>query len=181
MRVLNLDKIKTGLSGITPARGFLYMEAAIVSLMKRGYSSGVILKIEGDFMIEMRIEWTEKVTQSTVDSWKEERYVANYGAVGIALLLYTELLGISYFEEAQIGTGIDFWVSKQGVGNEDALYIPKDARLEISGLGKEKVGNTVNMRIGQKKRQITSSDITNLPGWIIVVEFMTPKSKIIKK
>jgi len=169
MRVLNLDKIKTGLSGITPARGFLYMEAAIVSLMKRGFSSGVILKIEGDFTIDMKIEWTEKVTQSTVKSWKEESYATNYGAVGIALLLYTELLGSSYFEEAQIGTGIDFWVSKEDTGNKKALHIPKEARLEISGLGKEKIGNTVNMRIGQKKRQITSSDTTNLPGWIIVV------------
>jgi len=87
MRVLNLDKIKTGLSGITPARGFLYMEAAIVSLMKRGFSSGVILKIEGDFTIDMKIEWTEKVTQSTVKSWKEESYATNYGAVGIVAIL----------------------------------------------------------------------------------------------
>lgn len=67
------------------------------------------------------------------------------------------------------------------LGQEDVLYIPKEARLEVSGLNKEKVGNTVNMRIGQKKRQITSSDKPNLPGWIIVVEFTTPKSKIIKK
>ncbi|GEM_PF-1855639 len=181
MRVLNLDKIKTGLPGITPARSFLYMEAAIVSLMKKGYASGIILKVEGDFDMKMKIEWTESVSQNTVDSWKEERYAANYGAVGISLLLYTELLGVSYFEEAQIGTGIDFWVSKEGIGQEDALHIPKEARLEISGLGKETVSNTVNMRIGQKKRQITTSDGTNLPGWVIVVEFNTPKSKIIKK
>ena len=181
MRILNLDKLKMGLAGITSAKGFLYLEGAIVSLKKKGYSSGVILKVEGDFEMKMMIEWTEEVSQKTVDSWKEERYAANYGAVGIALLLYAELLGDSYFEEAQIGTGVDFWVSKNKTGQEDDLYIPKEARLEISGIGQEKIGNTVNMRIGKKRRQVSSSDTTDLPAWIIVVEFTTPKSKIIKK
>lgn len=37
------------------------------------------------------------------------------------------------------------------------------------------------MRINKKKKQISPSDNTKLEGWISVVEFSTPKTKIIKK
>ena len=37
------------------------------------------------------------------------------------------------------------------------------------------------MRIGKKKKQMKVSDYSELPGWIAVVEFSSPKSKIVKK
>ncbi len=37
------------------------------------------------------------------------------------------------------------------------------------------------MRVNKKKKQISPSDNTQLDGWIVIVEFETPKSKIVKK
>jgi len=53
--------------------------------------------------------------------------------------------------------------------------------LEISGIGRANAKNSVNMRVYKKKNQIAQSDNTKLAGWISVVEFSTPKTKIIKK
>lgn len=92
-----------------------------------------------------------------------------------------ELLGFNIFEESVIGTGIDFWMGKGTYNEEEIAYFQRKARLEISGLGKEKIGNTVGMRVTKKKKQIKASDDTQLDGWIVIVEFSTPKTKIIKK
>ncbi|MEM8526124.1 MAG: hypothetical protein AAGG68_15905 [Bacteroidota bacterium] len=85
------------------------------------------------------------------------------------------------FEEGIIGTGIDFWISTENMNDHLIPFSIREARLEISGILEENVKNTVNMRFGKKKKQITVSDHLQLPGWIVVVEFSTPKSKIVKK
>ena len=181
MRKLNLDTLKKGLLGISPTRGNFYREAAIVGLHQQGFKSGVILHISGEFQEKISIEWTDDVDKVTIDSWRDELQVTNFGAVGIALLLMAELLTFNNFEEGVIGTGIDFWMSKKSFQKKKIAFYQREARLEISGILKEKIGNTVNMRIGKKKKQISVSDYTRLPGWIVVVEFSTPKSKIVKK
>lgn len=181
MRKLNLDILRNGLPGISPTRGAFYREAVIVGLSKQGFDSGVILNISGEFEEDIIIEWTNDIDKSIIKSWKDEFQIANFGAVGIALLLMTELLYFKNFEEGTIGTGIDFWISKKEFQKDQIAFYKREARLEISGILKEKTGNTINMRIGKKKKQITVSDNLGLPGWIIVVEFSTPKSKIIKK
>ena len=53
MRILNLDKLQEGLSGITPIVGAYCMEAAKVCLIRGGHLSGVILSVKGDFEIEV--------------------------------------------------------------------------------------------------------------------------------
>ena len=101
--------------------------------------------------------------------------------MGIALLLAEELLGYTIFEESRYCTGIDYWMSRGNVPEEQPTFFQKEARLEISGISKEMPSNSVNMRVNRKKKQISPSDKSKLPGWIIVVEFGTPKSKIVKK
>ena len=181
MRKLNLDILKEGLSGISPTRGAFYREAVIVGLSRQGFKSGVVINILGDFEEEVSIEWTDDVNKTTIESWRDEFQIANFGAVGIALLLMLEFLKFENFEEGTIGTGIDFWLSKHPFKEEEIAFHRREARLEVSGILKEKKGNTINMRIGRKKKQISVSDYLELPGWIVDVEFSTPKSKIIKK
>ncbi len=57
MRVLNLNKLKEGLPGITPVISAFYMEAAIVSLTKSGFQSGVHLKVDGAFSETFILKW----------------------------------------------------------------------------------------------------------------------------
>lgn len=181
MRKLNLDVLKDGLPGISSTRGAFYREAVIVGLRKQGFSSGVTLGITGEFEEKYKIEWTEDIDAADIRSWKDEVQIANFGAVGIALLLMIELLGFKNFEEGIIGTGIDFWLSKNQFQKGKIAYYKREARLEISGILKETVGNTINMRVGRKRKQMKVSDYLQLQGWIVVVEFSTPKSKIVKK
>ena len=181
MRILNLDLLQEGLPGITPIVGACCMEAALVCLKKLGHSSGVLLKVEGDMDMEVKIIWTEELNPHAFSSWAEESNATNYAAMGISFLLVKELLNFSIFEESRYGTGIDYWMGKGELQEKKPTFFKKEARLEISGIYKESSSNTINMRINQKKKQITPSDNTELPGWVIVVEFSTPKSKIVKK
>lgn len=181
MRILNLNILQNGLPGITPVIGAFYMEAAIVSLMKKGFQSGVKLKIDGAFTEIFILEWETNLTPLQLNSWKEENHYHSAGAVALSLLLIKELLGFTIFEEGTIGTGIDYWLGKEEKIDEFNPFFKKLARLEISGIGKATSKNSVNMRINKKKKQIAQSDSTKLEGWISVVEFSTPKTKIIKK
>lgn len=181
MRILNLDLLQEGLPGITPIVGACCMEAALVCLIKSGHSSGVCLKVEGDFNLEIKIVWTKELNTYALSSWVEEVNATNYAAMGISLLLAQELLNYSIFEESRYGTGIDYWMGKGALQKTMPTFFKKEARLEISGIYKTSPSNTINMRVNKKKKQITPSDNTKLPGWIIVVEFSGPKSKIVKK
>lgn len=181
MRILNLDVLFEEIPGISPTRRAFYREAAIVGLKRQGYSSGIKLKVEGEFEEIVQLVWYQDIDNTIVNSWRDEVQIAHFGAVGIALLLVKELLGFQSFEEGVIGTGIDFWMGK-GVFQKDYVsFIEREARLEISGIISAQEGNTVNMRVGRKKKQMEVSDHVNLTGWIVVVEFSTPKSKIVQK
>ena len=73
MRKLKLDILQKGLPGITPIMGAYYMEAAIVSLIKNGHKSGVILEVNGDYKLSCEISWEVPVDNNIINSWKEEK------------------------------------------------------------------------------------------------------------
>jgi len=181
MKIINLDKLQEGLPGLTPIVGAYCMEAAKVCLIRGGHSSGVVLLVQGNFEEKLKIFWKEPLNPSAFLTWAEEAHAATYAAMGIAFLLAQELLGYTIFEESRYGTGIDYWMGKGELQEKKPTYFQKEARLEISGISKETPSNTINMRVNKKKKQMSPSDKSNLPGWVIVVEFGTPKSKIAKK
>lgn len=180
MRSINIDKLKTGISGITLATSTFIHEAVLVALIQNGHQSGVSLKVEGSFKESIQLIWKITPNVTTVNAWKNNIDTANYAAVGLALLLVTELTEFHSFEIASIGTGIDYWMSKK-INNSELIAFKKEARLEISGIFKESKSNTVNMRVNLKKKQIQRSKNSGLPAWITVVEFSSPKSKIEKQ
>ncbi len=180
MRTLNLDTLNMGLPGITKAMGAFFAEAAIVCLVKNGHRDGAVLKVTGDFEEKFILRWSSDLDDKAHENWKNEQRASEYGAVALALLLMLHLTSYDEFEDSGIGTGIDFWLKEK---NRKKLTIlnPRKARLEISGIMKESPSNTIQARIRVKEEQVKSSDFTNLPAYIAVVEFGTPKSKIVKK
>jgi len=181
MRKLNLDILKEGFYGISPTRGTYYREAVIVGLRKQGFASGVHLKIYGEFEEIVELVWKDDIDDAVVVSWRDKHNLANFGAVGISLLIAHKILAFKAFEESTIGTGIDFFMGQSDFNQSVPSFLQREARLEVSGIFEENTGNSVKMRIGKKRKQMKVSDHTNLNGWIIVVEFSTPKSKIVKK
>ena len=90
-----------------------------------------------------------------------------WGATGIAVLLAKEETGHAVVSRSPKGTGFDYWI-----GEESDVFQGK-ARLEVSGIlhGDNQV---INSRIKEKKRQISRSDSSGYPGYVVVVEFGQP-------
>jgi hypothetical protein len=151
MKKINLDTLLEGIPGITRATGAFLHEAARVAMAKNGHQSSVELIVEGDFQEIVQIAWKDHPAEETLISWKNNREAANFGAVGIALLLMLKLTEFSIFELGETGTGIDYWMGRSIPGETDFRLIKKEARLEISGIFKESSSNLMNMRVNLKK------------------------------
>jgi hypothetical protein len=179
MRELILDTLTKGLPGITEVTGAYIVEAAKVALQNQGHSDSIVLEVVGDFSEEFKIRWNPPLPPSIVESWLDERKTAENAAIAIAFLLILQLTSYRNFELSKSGTGIDYWL-KSGEPEESLSLVGKDkARLEISGLNKQTTANTIEPRIRMKEKQIAASAATKIPGIIVVVEFGTPKAKII--
>ena len=51
--------------------------------------------------------------------------------------------------------------------------------MEVSGIGKETESNTINKRINVKLKQVKKLRDKNLPTYVVVIEFGSPKAKIV--
>ena len=82
-----------------------------------------------------------------------------YGAEAITLLLICEETDYTAIRRAVTGTGIDYWL---GYKHKDKtkMFSDEDARLEISGILKEDISNTVKNRIKKKLKQTKPTDKT---------------------
>lgn len=81
-------------------------------------------------------------------------------------------------QQAQKGTTVDYYLaSKQG---DDFLIFNNTARLEVSGILSETESNSVEDRIGDKRRRLKPDPTSGLPTLISVVEFSQPWSKVVE-
>lgn len=181
MKELDLDKLKTGIPVISKKIGAFLAEAAAICLHMNGYKSGVKLKVEGDFIDTVKVKWNDDISDNVLNSWNDAREATEFGATALAILLLLQYTDFTYFIRAFQGTGIDYWLGKGEYTGEVLPTSDRKGRLEISGILKQNKGNTINMRINQKKKQSKQTDNTELPVYIVVVEFSQPKAKIIKK
>ena len=178
MRKLNLEILNQGLGGISKGMAVYYLECLKVALAKNGHKSGVILKLEGFFKETFVLDWQE-ISSETVVLWHNQSELAEKAAVAVVLLLMQSLTEYQFFEQSELGSGIDYWMSKKY--ESDKLISIREARLEISGILEANTSNSVNMRVNLKRKQSKKSDKSNLPAWIAVVDFGIPKAKIEKK
>ncbi|MGB0931627.1 MAG: hypothetical protein ACPGVB_12660 [Chitinophagales bacterium] len=125
------------------------------------------------------LEWSNDLSQETIDSWKNNHDIAEFGAIAIALLLIQKFTDFDAFEISNLGTGIDFWLGKK-LPNTYAIQ-KREARLEVSGIFTETSSNSISKRTWQKSKQMEKSDHTKLPGYVVVTAFDSPKSKFVKK
>lgn len=181
MDTLNLDVLKTGIPVISKKIGAFLAEAAAICLTLNGYESGVELKVEGEIKTTLAVEWNDKITDDVLNSWNDPKEATEFGATALAILLLFKYTDFTYFIRAFQGTGIDYWLGKGKYTGEVLPTENRKGRLEISGILKASKRNSINMRVNQKKKQSKKTDDTLLPVYITVVEFSTPKAKIIKK
>ncbi len=174
---IDIDELRKGFPGFTPVAGSYLAEAAIYCLEYSGHESGTELNLhlEGDDELVPLI-WHSKLPSDAASTWKDEQELVEYAAVGIALPLILNLTEYSEVQRARKGSGVDYWL-----GRKDERGFPiLEALLEVSGILKESRGNSLNARVQKKKQQVKQSPYKNLPVYVIVVEFSTPKAKLNK-
>jgi len=173
MRKLNLNTLKDGLPGISKAVGAFLAEAAMVCFEANGHNSGVKLKVSGEYEEVFEIIWAKPVETSIEGSWRDMKESTEYGATGIALLLIYNLTDFQFFMRmGQDETG-DFLIKKSAESTDFSF-------VEISGILKESLNNTLEIRVKMKKRQISKKAKNKLDLYTIVTEFSFPETKIVK-
>ncbi len=176
MRSIKLNDIKKEVPGLTKSWGETRLEATLICLDYHQHKSPVNLKVEGQNKIDFMLNWKNKITLKMRNTWKDLQEVTEKGAEGIAVLLVSYLTNYKIVQRSAKGSGIDYWLSEK----DSILPFQNSARLEISGL-LYKNDSDYRRRIRKKKKQTEQSDNTNIPAYIAVIEFQSPKATLIKR
>lgn len=152
-------------------------EAAAVCLDEQGHSGKIALQTEGIQPGEIELAW-DNVNDIMRRFNADQEVATEYGAYGIAALIMPYLTNLTVIERSVKGKGFgfDFWL---GSVDDPGRVFQRKARLEVSGIrkGTEAV---VQSRVNIKLRQISPSDAV-APGYVSVVEFGTPRVRIVEK
>ncbi len=173
-----LEELKDTIEAISPVQCDFFKENCIVVLEKSSHASGCQLALQGDKTENIQLDWSSVVNTA---GYQESKKIVEHGAEALSFFLAKNYTEYTVVEEAEIGTGFDYWL---GYTAEHTKYNPKNfmlARLEISGIFKETPQNTLDKRVKEKKEQTNPTDSSMLPAYISVVEFSTPKAYFGKK
>ena len=173
---MNLEQLRENLDYLVASMSAYMCDCLVVCLSEENHKSGLILTIETeDKEYNFRLEWTTKMTPHLIGATRDEERTTEWAAMGIAILLARELTEYPYICTRRKGDGIDFCLSK------NANQFSGDARLEVSGIRKVSLTNTLERRLRIKRRQTVRSDASNKPVFISITEFSEPKSLFVKK
>jgi hypothetical protein len=154
-------------------------EAASVMFLHRGHTEPVTLKLSGHTNGQCVVHLLN-VDDQKRNAWKDIQEAVEEGACGIAMMLVDQYTEYRVSERSVKGEGIDYWLSKKTDNinslNTFNLY-DRAARLEVSGI-EQGTQAQINQRIKQKKQQTAPSANTNLPAFVVIVEFSTPCSAL---
>lgn len=173
----DLRKNKPERPGWSLTFGAICADAAAVCLDERGHSTSVVLQIEGFQRGEIQLQ--RDAIDDTIRRFNADREVATeYGAYGIAALIMPHLTGLTIIERSVKGKGLgfDFWL---GSTQDPSTLFQRKARLEVSGI-RNGSDSLIQARANMKLEQIRPSDDL-APGYVSVVEFGTPKARIVEK
>ena len=172
---LDLSLLAKGLGVITEAYGASIAEAAAVCLDDQGHEKTVRLAVSGSVRTAYAVCWNDSTEQAR-RCWNDEPYATEHGAYAVGILIARDITGLNVVDRSCKGTGFDFWLG------EDSSELPfqNKARLEVSGIRK-KNDSAFRARSSQKQEQTKASDSSSLDAYVIVVEFGTPRSHVVKR
>jgi hypothetical protein len=175
MNAMDLSALHAGFPGITPAWGESLAQAASVSLESQGHSAPTDCAVDGSISALLALSWPTTSEQMR-RTWNDLDEAVEHGAYGMAALLVAAHTDLEVVERSRKGTGFDYWLGPKG---DDSALFQKTARLEVSGIGR---GNesAVRARVKTKMEQTTVSDGV-LPAYVVVVEFGSPRARVIQK
>lgn len=181
MQKVDLETLKIGFPAISKNIGRYLAEGGAYCLEANDHKSGVIMQIMSDSMEDVVIIWKDKIDAQVKRAWNDSLEATEYGATAIAILLIKKFTDYTIIERSFRGTGFDYWL---GTGEYDENLLPfeqRKAQLEVSGIWKESEHNKIDVRVRLKQRQVNRSNFKKFPVFVIVVEFGTPKAKMVKQ
>ncbi len=176
MKVIKLEGIKEYVPDLTRNWSEERYDASLVCLNFNEHESSLVFNLRGVEDERVLLEWQGEMTNKLERTWRDIQEATEKGAEGIAVLLIKKYTPYKIIERAAKGTGIDYWLSEE----MSLLPLQYAARLEISGQI-NKNDTRYRSKIRQKQRQTQQSDSTQLPVYVIVVDFGTPQADIIKR
>ncbi len=140
-------------------------------------------------LFKVVLKWPQLEKLSAERSWRQLQRLGEFAAEGIAFLMIDEFTPYTVVDQSEIdtsrggGTGIDYYLGAKGNLNcEDEDDFPEHlARLEVSGILRPSVTNTLKTRVSSKIESTKKSDGDGTPAYIIVVEFETPVINFTKR
>lgn len=175
---ITLEDLSRGMPGITPKFGASLAEAATICLEGQRHCSGVQMKVDGDYDHNLEVHWQPVEDPEQVRRcWADPEVTTEHGAYGVASLLVFALTNWTIVARSRKGTGFDYWLGPKG--DTDPLFQNK-IRLEVSGIANGTLPD-IGARVRQKLKQVERSNETALPAVVAVVEFGSPRSRLVKK
>lgn len=180
MRALFLEAITTQFTTFFTSNftGFMF-ECCVLCLDAQNHQSGILLNKENHPSNMMKndyfIDWHLEITPILRNTHTDANRTTDYGAMGLSILLAQALwTETGFWTSSQKGEGVDFWLL-------DSTTFKPIARLEISGIRKETVNNTIETRLKRKIEQTQQSDNSGTTAYISVIEFSKPTAIFIQK
>ena len=177
LRTLILMDLSLGYPGITAAFGTGLAEAGAVCLEEQGHSCSVTFSVNGDYKEAFTLV-RPTVTEQMRRCWNDYDIATEHGAYGIACLLILVPTDYTIIRRSRRGTGFDYWVGY--VESENELIFQDKARLEVSGL-RSASDILVRARVRYKKTQTKKSDDSQLPAYVVVIEFSRPTGEVVRR
>jgi hypothetical protein len=178
MDVLVIEDLKKIVTTLSPTQCDFLSENCITTLENSNHKSGCFLSVQGDTEKQFCLEWKKEFEKA---GYKEKTKIVEHASETIAFFLSASLTDYTIVEESVIGTGFDYWLAYDEAYNDTDPENFLHARLEVSGIYKENTTNTLEKRVEEKKAQTKKSDNLQLPAYIAVTEFSTPKAFFGKK
>ena len=173
MEILKLENIRQGMPGVSPTEGANLYENCIVQLHRSRHRSPVSLHVDGAKTCTYHLAWEGAYSDTIGRTYADEQSCVERAAVSVSILLALQQTPYTIIERARRGTGFDYMLGDKN----DIFFLPK-ARLEVSGISKETHGNTIGSRFKGKKAQVEKAHyMAELPAYVSIVEFSTPKAK----
>jgi len=173
IRELILTELERGLPGVTPEVGAACSQAAAVCLEDRKHVVGVEMALTGDKRETFKVEW-KRPDARAIRAWSDLAEAVECGACAVAFLVILAVTDFAVIGRSVKGTGIDYWL-----GKKSGVLFEQAARLEVSGILRGDAA-AIDRRVETKKRQRRRSEATMIPGYVVVVEFSMPTTKMVK-
>lgn len=117
------------------------------------------------------LTWNSNFSKATM---KEDKDMANHGAVAMAWFVMSVLLDYRYVEQSEIGDGVDYLFLKTEPNDDELNFLKNYHFVEVSGILEESKTNTLTGRIKDKHQQISKGGKRNEPSSVIVTLFSIP-------